>query len=291
MKFLLGLLSALPAPVAYALSDVIFFLLFYVFRYRRSVVQENLLHAFPDRTDTERKHIERDSYRHFCDLVTEILRSTKMSQAEFVQRMEYQNIELLAEVTNNFERQAIVLLIHQGNWEWMLHSVMAQLPISVDPVYKSLHSEFWNTFMLEARSRFGATPMTIENVGREVIRGRKRKRLIVMLADQSGPKNGGYWTQFLSRPASFYRGADKLAQTLKIPVVFARCEKRSRGHYSVELSPLSMPPHADSENDILRRYVERAESSIAEQPFSYLWTNRRWKKQPPPGQVIDRADP
>ena len=102
-----------------------------------------------------------------------------------------------------------------------------------------------------------------------------------MLADQAGPRDGGYWTEFLNRPASFYRGADKLAQALKIPVLFAQCHRGARGHYEIEFHEISLPPHdADSEL-ILERYVRQAEACIGESPETYLWTNRRWKKQPP----------
>ena len=184
-----------------------------------------------------------------------------------------------------------MLLIHQGNWEWMLHAARTHLPLPADPVYKPLHSRFWDEFMLRSRSRFGATPMTIDNIAREVIRGRRRKRMIVMLADQAGPRDGGYWTEFLNRPASFYRGADKLAQTLKIPVLFAQCRRVATGRYEVEFHPVSLPPHDDDGDRILERYVALAERFIAEQPESYLWSNRRWKKAPPEDYLRSKRTP
>ncbi len=281
MKLFLGLMAALPERIAYGLAAVAYLLLFRVFRYRRSTVQENLRFAFPEKSQLERGHIEAAFYRHLCNLFVEILRSTRMTQEQLAERMRFKNLEVLVDATHNYEQQAIILLIHQSNWEWMLHGSMAQLPVSVDPVYKALHSAFWDDYMLQARSRFGAVPMTIESVGREVIRGRKRKRVIAMLADQAGPKHGGFWTEFLGRPASFYRGADKLAQALKIPVIFAQCRRVSRGHYEIELHEVSRPPHPTDGEEILEAYVRLTEQVIAEQPETYLWTNRRWKKAPP----------
>ena len=282
MAFLLGLVARLPAGVGYLLSRIASLVLYHVVRYRRDVVRENLAHAFPTRDHNELQQIEKRFYGHFCDLFVEILRSTRMSQAEFAARVRFVNLERLREATDDFASQAIVLLVHQGNWEWMLHGAMAQMPVSVDPVYKPLHSPFWDDYMLRARSRFGATPMAIARVGREVIRGRTRRRLIVMLADQSGPRFGGYWTEFLHRPASFYRGADKLARALKVPVLFAQCQRRERGYYDITFHDISAPPHAPDEEAILERYVRIAEQCIGEQPYTYLWTNRRWKKAPPP---------
>jgi KDO2-lipid IV(A) lauroyltransferase len=286
MNTLLDLLAALPARLGYALASAGYILVYYLFRYRRDTVRENLRCAFPELAENERKQIERRFYRHFCDLVVEILRAPRMTKDEFVARMPYRNVDALRDATNDFEKQAIILLAHQGNWEWMLPAAMAQLPVPADPVYKPLHSPFWDAYMLKARSRFGATPMAMSNVGREVIRGRKRKRLIVMLADQSGPRAGGYWIDFLNRPASFHRGADKLAMSLSLPVFFAECRRLARGQYEVVFHELCRPPYTDTEDSsgepsILERYVRMTESMIRKQPETYLWTNRRWKKAPP----------
>ena len=281
MKLLLGLIARLPEGLAYGLATLTYGLLYHLFRYRRSVVAENLGHAFPEMSSEERGRVEKAAYRHLCDLMIETIRAARMRREEFAEHVSFRNRELLQEATENYSRQAIILLIHQGNWEWMLHGATMHLPIAVDPVYKPLHSEFWDEFMLTARSRFGARPMTIANVAREVIRGRKRERIIVMLADQAGPKHGGYWTDFMHRPASFYRGADKLAQTLKLPVLFAQCHRTARGRYEIEFHEISLPPHDADSEVILEKYVRKAETLIRESPETYLWTNRRWKKQPP----------
>jgi len=269
--------------VHYALASVSYLLLFHLLRYRRRVVRDNLRHAFPTLAPERRRQIEKESYRHFCDLAFEVIRSSAMPQAEFNRRMRFVNLDLLRRMTDEQQRQALVLLIHQGNWEWALHAVMAELGVPVDPVYKTLHSPLWNDFMLDARSRFGARPMALPEVGRAVVRRRRERRLIVMLADQSGPRSG-YWTDFLNRPASFHRGAEKLAQSLALPLLFARCRRLRRGYYEMEFLELSLPPHEASGDELLRRYVDTAEEAIRAQPETYLWTNRRWKKQPPEPQ-------
>ncbi|MEM9398223.1 MAG: lysophospholipid acyltransferase family protein [Pseudomonadota bacterium] len=280
MKLLLSILAALPERVAYFVADVLYLLAFYLFRYRRATVRENLLHAFPEKTDEERDAIEKASYKHLLSLLMEIIRSTKMSEEEFNDRVRFSNLDLMETATEGYEKQVIILLIHQGNWEWMLHGAMAQMPVSVDPVYKKLHNEFWQEYMLSARSRFGASPMALDQVGREVLRGRKKKRLIVMLADQAGPRDGGFWTDFLNRPASFYRGAEKLAQALKVRVLFAQCRRVERGRYEVEFHEFDDGSPMEEER-LLENYVRFAETVIAQQPETYLWTNRRWKKKPP----------
>lgn len=283
-------LARMPAPIAYALASFLFYVCYYVLRYRRDTVEENLRYAFPSKTQSERRDIARGFYRHFSTLVVEVLRSTAMPQAEFAERVKFPNLEVLESATSSYTKQAIVLLIHQGNWEWVPHAAMAHMPISADPVYKPLHSPFWDAFMLETRSRFGASPIAMAAVSRDVIRKRKASRIIGMLADQSGPKYGGYWTDFLSRPASFHRGAGKLANTLDLPVVFAQCQRSGQGAYTVRFHPISVPPHELDDDAILEHYVRLAEKAISEQPETYLWTNRRWKKTRPDDTPLPTGD-
>src|SRR5882672_25983 len=64
---LLYVISLLPFPVLYLLSDVLYFVLYFVAGYRRKVVMNNLLLAFPEKTNEERKAIARKFYRRFTD--------------------------------------------------------------------------------------------------------------------------------------------------------------------------------------------------------------------------------
>ena len=56
---LLYLVSLLPLRVLYLLSDLLYFFLYFVVRYRRRVVLENLRVAFPEKTEQERAAIAR----------------------------------------------------------------------------------------------------------------------------------------------------------------------------------------------------------------------------------------
>ena len=273
-------LARLPAPLQRALAALAGPLLRHLLRYRRQVLRDNQRHAFPGLDAAARRRLERDSYRHLGTLALEVLRAGSMPQAAFRRHVHFVNPQLLRQVTGGFRQQALLLLIHQGNWEWVLQAAVAQLPVPVDPLYKPLHERRWNDFMLRSRARFGARPVALREAAGELLRRRRERRLIAMLADQSGPR-GGYWTDFLGRPASFHRGPARLARALGLPLLFARCRRRRRGHYEVEFRVLSLPPHGDSEEALLERYVRAAEEAIAAQPETYLWTNRRWRRRPP----------
>jgi KDO2-lipid IV(A) lauroyltransferase len=66
--FFLRSLSLLPLPVLYLISDLIYFILYYLAGYRKEVVAKNLKIAFPEKTEVERKKIMKAFYHQFSDL-------------------------------------------------------------------------------------------------------------------------------------------------------------------------------------------------------------------------------
>ena len=65
LRFFLKLLSYIPFRVLYAMSDGVFYLLYYVVGYRRKIVRQNLTESFPGKGIHEIKHIEKSFYHFF----------------------------------------------------------------------------------------------------------------------------------------------------------------------------------------------------------------------------------
>ncbi len=180
-------------------------------------------------------------------------------------------------------RPIIVLTIHQGNWEWMLHAVSQNLGIPIDPVYKPLHHKGWNQFIREVRGRFGSRPISMKQAGRDILKRRDGFRLFVMLADQTPVKGEhSYWVSYLNKEAPFYLGAEKIAYLTQYPVFFAQCRRLKRGYYELEFKELATPPYENTRDknnhQIIDAYVKAAERAIYEQPETFLWSHRRWKR-------------
>ena len=74
--FLLKVLSYIPFGVLYVLSDCLYYLLYYIIRYRRPIVRKNLTESFPEKSIDEIKQIEKKFYRYFTD---QVLESCKMA--------------------------------------------------------------------------------------------------------------------------------------------------------------------------------------------------------------------
>jgi len=273
------LISYLPFPVLYGLAYLAYLLLYFVFRYRREVVRQNLSRAFPEKTDKERTALGKAFYRRLSQVALEILKARRMHPEEFLQRVRVVNPEMLAHYSDNFQNSVIVLTIHQGNWEWMLHGASSEFRIPIDAVYKPLHNKVVDQLIFDIRSQFGSRPLAMDKATRDILRRRREFRVFVMVADQSPVRSErGYWTQFMNQEANFYLGAETIAKMTGFPLLFAQCHRVRSGYYEIEFIELAKPPYDKESHAITDRYVELAEQAIRDDPESWLWSNRRWKR-------------
>ncbi len=279
--FIVRIISRMPFFLLYRLSRVLYFFTYYLVGYRKRVVFDNIRQAFPDKNEQQVRALAKGFYRRLADSLLEVIKAHSMSGDEFMQRCKIVGAEQLKPYSDG---AVIVLCIHQGNWEWMLHGVSQRLGIDVDPVYKQLHHQGWDQFMQEVRSRFNSRPIPMRRAGRDLLRRGKGFRIFVMLADQK-PIDGEscHWVTYLNREAPFYVGTEKLACLTQYPVFFAQCRCVRQGYYEVEFKPLAAPPyprrHEGNDYPITEAYVQAAEAAIREQPETFLWSHNRWKRK------------
>ncbi|WP_116364799.1 lysophospholipid acyltransferase family protein [Parahaliea mediterranea] len=269
----------LPFPLLYALAWLAYLILYYLAGYRKAVVYQNLRHAFPEKNAREITVLAKKFYRQLSQVALEIVKARRMQPQDFKQRVTLNNPELLLAKSEGRSRSVIVLTIHQGNWEWMLHGATTALGIPIDPVYKPLHNKTVDELIYGIRSQFGSRPLAMDESTRDILRRRKEFRVFVMVADQSPIRSErSYWTTFLNREAAFYQGAESLAQLTGFPVLFAQCRRQRPGHYAITFHEVGDPPYDKGSHTIIDRYVALAEQAIREEPESWLWSNRRWKR-------------
>ena len=277
----LKLLSRLPLRVLYALTDVLYVIIYHIWRFRRTLSVSNVRNSFPDKAAAETAAIASQSYRNACSLIAEVLKGASIDAAELRKRVRINNLAILEPwITSG---QPVVLLAsHHCNWEWLLLESCIELGISVDAVYKPLRVAAIDRFMLEARSRFGGNPIPVKNFLMEVMKRRKGARIIALVADQT-PLAGEekHWTRFLSQDTAFFVGADKIARMLRAPVFFVGMHRVKRGYYEADLQQLSAPPYSREGTDIIERYARVAETHIAKYPADWLWMYRKWKYRKP----------
>ncbi len=281
VRWLLLGLARLPLAVLYVLAEGIYFLLAYVVRYRWRVVTENLRNSFPEKPAAEIDRIGKAFYRHFAQVVVEILKLAAISPAELAQRMRFTNPELM---TRPFAERRLVLSLgsHMGNWEWILSGAALEFPGRAAGVYKPLNNPFFESFMRRLRTRLGADAVPMLATLRYLVAHRNQGHTLSLLTDQAaGPEDRPYWTTFLNQDTSFYTSADRLAAQLDCAVLYVGIRRARRGYYEVTFTELPDGRVAAGAPagtfPVTEAFARQLEKDMRASPEQYLWTHRRWK--------------
>lgn len=284
-KILIAILSAfahLPLRVMYVLADIAFVLVYYVARYRRRVVDDNLAQCFPDMDQKARAAIRRQFYRNFCDTFVEAVKLLHISDKEICQRMQFENTALIDELLSQGKSVA-VYFSHCGNWEWApsvtLHTTHHQ-GVEYCQVYRPLRNHAFDALMLRIRSRFGSLSFAKATVFRDLVHLKRDKVLTVtgFMSDQKPSHNDPtVVTMFLNRPTAFISGTETLARRMGLAAIYWDMEKTARGHYRITCRLLDDGTHAGEPGTLTRNYAAMLQDTITRNPAIWLWTHKRWK--------------
>jgi KDO2-lipid IV(A) lauroyltransferase len=275
---ILYLLSLLPFAVLYLLSDFFYLLAYYITRYRREVVFQNLAIAFPHKTEKERKIIAKQFYHNFCDNWIEALKMISISRKAFDKRIS-SNLEVCQAIYAS-GRNCQVLLGHQFNWEWCNIVVPVRIPFKILVAYSPISNKIIDRLFLYIRQRFGAAMLPFNDMRRAMMPYRHVQYMMGLVADQN-PSNPlrSYWLNFLNTPTAFLQGPEKGARAGNIPVVFMAFSKPKRGYYHMEAILMNDRPNTTKEGEITKQYARLLEENITRHPELYLWSHRRWKHE------------
>lgn len=284
-KILIAILSAfayLPLRAMYVLSDIAFVLVYYVARYRRRLVDDNLAQCFPDMDQKARAAIRRQFYRNFCDTFVEAVKLLHISDKEICQRMQFENTALIDELLSQGKSVA-VYFSHCGNWEWApsvtLHTTHHQ-GVEYCQVYRPLRNHAFDALMLRIRSRFGSLSFAKATVFRDLVHLKRDNLLTVtgFMSDQKPSHNDPtVVSMFLNRPTAFISGTETLARRMGLAAIYWDMEKTARGHYRITCRLLDDGTHAGEPGTLTRNYAAMLQDTITRNPAIWLWTHKRWK--------------
>ena len=276
----LWIYSWLPLSILYVFSDVYYILLYHVVRYRRKVVRNNLLHAFPEKTPAEIVKIEKRYYRHLCDLFVEMYRMWHMSEKEIRKRCVFNNSEVIQHYFDQ-GKGVIGVLGHYGNWEWMVsYGLYMSSEVDFYTLYKPLHDPQMDLMMREIRSRFGAKPIPKNDILRKIVENRREGRLFLaaFIGDQTpNAVNLNFWMDFLNQDTPVLVGTEKIARKFDLPVISLRMRKVKRGYYEVDFVDLCAEPKLLEPGELTVLHTRMLEKYIRETPELWLWSHKRWK--------------
>lgn len=280
LSFFLKLLSYIPFKMLYVLSDGLFYLLYYVIRYRRPIVRKNLTESFPEKSEQEILQIEKKFYRYFTDQVLESTKMATISPEEMSRRMKFTNVEAADAVL--VSGKSIALYIgHYGNWEWV-----SSIPLWLDKkvravqIYHKLRNENMDKLMLQTRERMGAVSVEMRKTARYIteMANSNQVSIVGFIADQSPRKKEvRHFLPFLNHKTPVLTGTEKIIKHYDFEAWFLNMKRVKRGYYEAELIRLHENPKVLPDFELTAIYYQMLEQMIQNRPELYLWTHKRFK--------------
>ena len=275
-------LSLLPFRVLYALSDIMYVMVYVVVRYRRNIVRHNLSTAFPEKTTAEIKQTERRFYHWFCDYFFESIKLLSLSERELRKRLVITNSDVLEQCFRQ-GRDTAALLGHYCNWEWLSR---VGYDMAEDRrqclIYDPLHNRIFDELFFRIRSYPpNGIPVPKQRVLRQLVRWKREgiRSLSGYIADQAPEwRNIHFWLPFLHHNTPVYTGAERIIRQMNDVVFFVEMTRPKRGYYHVTYRLLSDHPADLPEFELTRRFFSTLEDCIRRNPVPYLWTHNRWKR-------------
>lgn len=274
----LWIVSILPFPIFYFLSDCVYLLVYHVIGYRKKVVRANLALALPHLTAKERLQIEKKSYHHLCDMFLEMVKTMTISSAEMNKRFVVTNLEVMTDLEKK-GKSIMLIASHYASWEWLL-SFNQKVSIKGIGVYKKLANKHFDKLVRDIRSKYN-TELVPTNQTIPLIANNQRNNIqcIYGLASDQSPKADRifHWQSFMGVEVPVHTGPEMLAKKYDMNVVFAKVKKIKRGYYELTIVPLSENAKSVPDFEITEAYIREVEKQIAEAPEYYFWTHKRWK--------------
>ena len=273
--------SILPLRVLYIFSDGLYLLVYKVVGYRRRVVRKNLSLSFPEKSEAERRVIEREFYHFFCDYIFETIKLATISKEEMRRRLSVSGMEHIERAIRN-GRSVSIFLGHYCNWEWV-----SSIPLWYQKedshgaqLYRPLKNKAFDGLFLEMRSRFGSENISKYEALRHILQLRRdgKKTCIGFISDQTPGWNSIHdWVDFLHQDTPVFTGTERIAKKVDAAIFFADIRRVRRGYYHLVLRRMTDEPKDFPDYALTEQYMRELEQIIRRQPHLWLWSHRRWK--------------
>ena len=276
-------IAALPFAVLYALSDIMYVLVYHVVRYRRKLVRHHLTICFPEKSETEIIDTERQFYHWLCDYFFETIKLIGISKKNLMKHFEIRGFDLVEECFDQGQDCA-AFLGHYCNWEWLSACGLAfkRYPNGqTGLIYHPLYNKAFDRVFLKIRQSMGGVCIPKKDILRYIVNFKRENKHVLYgyISDQS-PKweNIHLWLEFMGQETPVFTGAERIMRKMNNAVFYLDMERPKRGKYICTFHLITCEPQTYGEYELTRRFFEMLEQTIRRQPAFYLWTHNRWKR-------------
>ncbi len=255
-------------------------------RRRKKIAMQNLLLAFPDRSEDERTSILKESVLNLGRGLFELLALGGDATKSLLDRVDIEGLHHLREAQNESPTGGVIALTaHLGNWE-ILAAFMHAHGLEISVVQRGRDNASFDRFINRLRSHWGVELLTRGNAARGALRAIRDGKILAVPLDQNCSRKEGVFVPFFGHLACTRDGPARLAMATGAPVVPCYIERIDKTHrHRVRILPsLDMIIDEDRsyENvaENVRRMTSSIEDAIALRPEQWIWMHKRWHTQP-----------
>jgi KDO2-lipid IV(A) lauroyltransferase len=275
---ILRIISILPFPIFYLLSDAICILVYNIIGYRKKVVRKNIKLALPHLSVAEQLTVEKKFYSHMCDMFLEMIKTMSISQKEMEKRFAFTNMEVYYDLEKK-NKSIALMCAHYASYEWVI-SMNYYTNFKGIGIYKRLANPYFDKLVKRIRSKFKAELITTKETI-AMIENNYRNNVLSLYgfaSDQSPRASAAHhWESFMGHEVPVHTGAEMLAKRFDMNVIFLKVKKVKRGYYEATFELLSDDVKSVPNYEITDKFMKLVEQQIYEAPEFYLWTHKRWK--------------
>lgn len=240
----------------------------------RRRAMSSLRTAFPELSETERRSIADDMFRHLGMSLLEIAWLPNLDRAGLEATTVIEGIEHFR-AAHEAGKGVVLFTGHCGNWEWMAATIgLLGFPMNV--VARELYDPRINDFVVASRARHGVETIGrgSGNAAREILATLRRGQILGVLIDQS-IKAENVEVDFFGAPAPTPVGPARLAIRAGASVIAGFTERRE-GVQVIRFEPPLQTGRDDDPVELTRLMTQAIENQIRRVPSQWVWMHRRW---------------
>ena len=267
--------SLLPDFVLYPLGVLGGYIAYLLDRRHVAIGMINLAIAFPERSESERRRILRNSYINLGRGSAEYARLAGFFHRRLVARVTYERFHYWDELKRRYPGRGIVVLsAHFGNFE-LLAAAHALHGHQITLVHHTQRFLAGDALMTWVRERAGVDVVRKRSAARAVLTALGDGQLVGVPFDQNAKRGEAVFVPFFGEPAATSRTLARLVRkshAIVVPVFIVR-EPDNRHHRIVIQDHIALQESADAEADIeenTRRFLRPIEDIVRRYPGQFL---------------------
>lgn len=253
-----------------------------VMTHHRRVAKQNLQLAFPDFSAATRADLARTSFRHFGELVLDLLVFSGYSGPQIQNLATVEGAEHLQRAHEK-GLGVLVFSAHFSHWELVaLHQGFSGLPM--DLVVRPLDNPRVEDYLTRLRCRWGNRVVHKRRAVRGILTALRERRSAGVVIDQNYRGTNPFFVDFFGRAAATTPTLGMLAVRTGAPVVPVFCWPQEDGRYRIVYLPeVPVGDTGDRAADAFQltaRCTAIIEQQIRSRPELWSWMHQRWKTRP-----------